>query len=131
MFEQIESLDNLVKAGPVDESDISKYEKELKVFFGEKYKHFLMKFGCLSVEYLEFYGICGENSSAPSAIFVTKKMREDLDFFPGDLIVIHEVGDGTFYCVDSNDRIFFCNYHECNKIDDSFADFLLNKIKEL
>lgn len=131
MFEQIKSKENIVKAQSVDKDTILKFENELNISFGAEYKQFLTEFGCLSIEYLEFYGICGKNKSAPSAIYVTKKMREDLDFFPENLLVIHEVGDGTFYCVDADDDIYFCTYRDCKKAEDKFEKFITEKIDKL
>jgi len=126
-----ESGCNLDVSDPVSEELLGQYEKELNISFGDEYKEFLKEFGCLSVEYLEFYGICGNNTSAPSSIFMTKKMQEDLDFFPNNLVVIFEEGDGTFYCVDYEDRIHRCSYHDCIRLDEKFSEFILARVKEL
>ncbi len=82
---------SVISAKPIDIRDIERFEKDLDFTFGNEYRKFLEQFGCLSIDYLEFYGICGNNESVPSAVYMTKRMREDLDFFPENLVVIHEV----------------------------------------
>ncbi len=122
---------SVISAKPIDIRDIERFEKDLDFTFGNEYRKFLEQFGCLSIDYLEFYGICGNNESVPSAVYMTKRMREDLDFFPENLVVIHEVGDGTFYCVDNADRIYSCSYHGCVKTDETFKEFVFSEIGKL
>ena len=116
---------------PASEKKIGQCERKLNVTFGLEYRTFLKEFGCLSIEYLEFYGLCGSNNSAPSTLHVTLKMREQIDNFPSDLVVVYENGNGSFQCVDSNDNIYFCEYNQCYKINKTFREFILQKIKGL
>ncbi|MEA3497873.1 MAG: SMI1/KNR4 family protein [Campylobacterota bacterium] len=122
---------NIEKSKPATNEIIEDTQKQLGIFFGKEYREFLKEFGCLSVEYLEFYGICGSNSSAPNMLYVTLKFREEMPSFSKELIVIYEVGEGSFYCVDKNDKIYLCNYDNCQRVDKTFREFLYEKVGEL
>jgi hypothetical protein len=131
MFNQINENKNIIRAKPVDETTVCAYEKELGVTFGQEFKTYLKEFGCISVDYLEFYGICGNNDKIPSAIHATKSMRKHLPTLPNNLVVFYEIGDGSFYCVDENDEVFLCEYDRCTKVNQTFKDFLFKTIEEI
>ncbi len=130
MYREIKNL-NIDSAKPVNDEQIIIFEKELNISFGKEFKTYLEEFGCVSKDYLEFYGICGDNNSIPSAIFATKSMRNNVLNFSKDLIVFYEIGDGSFYCVDSMDKVYLCDYDKVKDINTSFKDFITNKIKNI
>ena len=131
MYDLINKMKQPIEiSGGVKEEEILKFEKVLNVTFGYKYKQFLKKFGCLTVKYLEFYGICGENNSIPSAIHATLELRKYKNDFPDNLIVIFEVGDGTVYCIDSLDKVYKVDRHEIIDMNIYFDQFLVNSINE-
>lgn len=132
MYNDIKNMNlNIDMAKPVTEAEIVKFEAELSVKFGEEYQGFLKEFGCMSVEYLEFYGICGKNTSIPSAIHATKFMRKEVGNFSKNLIVVHEDGSGSFYCIDSDDNVYLCNFNNCEKTGKTFKAFLTQKLQGL
>lgn len=130
MYSKIKNL-NIDYAKSVSDEQINIFEKELNISFGNEFKTYLKEFGCISKDYLEFYGICGDNNSIPSAIFATKSMRNNVSGFSKDLIVFYEIGEGSFYCVDSMDKVFLCDYDKVEDIKTSFKDFIINKIKNI
>lgn len=121
----------LYKGTPATEEQINAMQRELDIGLGEEYKQFLKNFGFLSAEYLEFYGICGENNAIPSAIFATLSMREKIPNFAKDLVVIGDVGNGSFYCVDCRDNVYFCQYDEAKRLNQTLNEFLAKEIKAL
>jgi len=132
MYENIKEMKvDLVISGGISEEKIIYFSKELEIEFGIEYTSFLKEFGTLSIEYLEFLGICGENNSIPSSIYSTKKARKEIKNFRNDLIVIYEIGDGTFYAIDKEDRVFFCDYNNSELQEKSFKEFILSKIEKL
>ncbi len=132
MFERLKELNiELETTNPATDEEIVKFEKELSVKLGDKYKSFLKEFGTLEVEYFEFYGIYGDNNFLPSAVYATKYARENIENFPKDLIVFYETGDGSFYCVDENDSVFLCNYNRCNLVKQTFKQFIFTKVETL
>ncbi len=132
MYDNLKNIGLELDVGkPVSDNEISKFEQILSIKFGHEYEKFLKEFGCLSVDYLEFYGICGNNNSIPSAIHATKVMRREINNFSKDLIVVMETGDGSFYALDSNDNVYFCNYTRCKRIDKTFKEFIFEKLEEI
>jgi len=132
MFEKLKDFEvELELTDPANNEDIISFEKELSLRLGDEYKSFLKEFGTLEVEYFEFYGVCDDNNSLPSAIYATKYAREKIKNFPKDLIVFYETGDGSFYCVNEDDSVFLCNYNRCNSIKKSFKEFIFEKVRTL
>jgi hypothetical protein len=132
MFSDIKRMNLEIEiANPVSDEEIQSFENELSIKFGSEFKAFLREFGCLSVEHLEFYGICGNNKSVPSAIFRTKEERKNMLMFPNNLVVIFEDGGENTYCIDSNDQIYLCRNSHCDKIGMKFSEFLLSMLYEL
>lgn len=121
----------LYKGTPASDEQISAMQKQLGLTLGEEYKQFLKNFGFLNAEYLEFYGICGENNAIPSAIFATLSMREKIPNFAKDLIVIGDVGDGNFYCIDCKDNVYYCQYDKVNRLNQTLGEFLAKEIQAL
>jgi len=132
MYSELKKLGlELETTKSVSIEEINKFEKELSLTFGEELKAYLQEFGCLGVEYLEFYGICGENRSIPSMVHATKSMRNEIDNFPNNLVVFYEDGSGAFYALDESDNVYVCNYNKCEKIEMKLKNFLLQQLKGL
>lgn len=128
MFKKLKKLNiELESTKPATTEEIKEFEKELSIKLGHEYKSFLKEFGSLEMEYIEIYGIYSTNKAIPSALFSTIYARENIKEFPKDLIVFYEAGDGSFYCVDSKDSVFVCNYNRCNSIEKSFKTFIFEK----
>jgi len=132
MYNKLKELNQkLNTTASINEDIILKFEDELSIKFGIEFKTYLKEFGCLRIKYIEFYGICGDNKSIPSAIYATISMRENINGFPQDLIVFYEDGDGSFNCIDSSDNVYICNYNNCQKTNQTLSEFIYNKVKEL
>ena len=131
MYSKLNNNQNITKAKPVTDGEIAKFEQELSTTFGDEFRTYLKEFGCISIDYLEFYGICGGNDKIPSAIHATKAMRKHITALPINLVVFYEIGDGSFYCVDNDDEVFFCEYDRCTKANQKFKDFLFKTIGEI
>lgn len=135
----IKALENQAKAlniafdkgTPATDEEISTMQEKLGINLGEEYKQFLKEFGFLNMGYLEFYGICGDNNAIPSAIFATLSMREKIPNFTRDLIVIGDIGNGSFYCIDCKDNVYFCQYDEAKKLNQTLGEFLSNQMQKL
>lgn len=130
MYSKLKKLDINYSAG-VKEEDILKFENRLNVKFGYRYKEFLKEFGCLSMKYLEFYGICGNNSSVPSAIHATLERRKLNNNFPLNMIVIFETGNGVVYTIDAHDKVYKFDLNEVVNTKVYFDQFIINEIQKL
>ena len=124
----MKKLENLLaslsfeQSRPAANNEIQRHERNLKIGFGPIYRKFLSKFGCLAVGPNEIYGVCGDNTSIPSAIHATLSARKDPGF-PRNLLVIGDDGSGRKFCIDSHDNVFVCDRNTCTKSGQSFEDF--------
>lgn len=132
MYSKIKKLDlNLEVSSRATNEDIENFENNLSLKLGEEYKSFLLEFGTLEVEYLEFYGFTKNEESSLNAQKITKEHRKSVENFPKNLLVFFDAGDGSYYCVNSNDEVFRCIYNRCSKLDVTFKKFLYQKIESL
>ncbi len=132
MYSEIKKLNlDFELTNHVIDKDINDFERKLNIKLGNEYKSFLLEFGTLEVEYLEFYGIFKDNNVLPSAIHSTLYHRSIIENFPNNLIVFFESGDGSFFCVDKDDEVYKCTYNRCNKLEKKFKNFLIDRIKGL
>jgi antitoxin YobK len=124
------------------EEQILLVEKELQTLFPPSYKAFLKKFGCLSFEAEEFYGMTPDGinaNSIPSVFFATKSARSRGDA-SDKMILIKTTGYGPNFCIDMNEAndqgeapvyevpLSFKRDGQKNKVADNFADFFYNEI---
>jgi hypothetical protein len=119
------------QALPVLEADIEKFEIEMGLQFGKQYRAFLKEFGALSVAYIEFYGICGNNDAIPSAIHATKMNRKYSAAFPRDVMVVMDRGDGVSYVINQSDHVYLYENEVLKALNISFFDLTIQKISDL
>ncbi len=132
MYDEIKLFDlNIEASGSVEKNIIEKYEKELGLEFGIQYKIFLEVFGCLNIEYLEFYGICGNNNSIPSSIHATKELRKYKMNLPSDFVLFYEIGNGISYCTNNKDEVYKLDLDNITNTNKDFKQFILDEIKKL
>ena len=132
MYDELKQLNLTIESsGSVQENIIVDFEKELDTKFGSQYKEFVKEFGCLNVEHLEFYGICGNNKSIPSAMHATKELRKYKVNLPSDFIVFYELGDGIYYCTNREDQVWKIDLNTIIKTNKTFKQFVLDEIKKL
>ena len=93
------NLDLAQFAGPVPFEEVWVAENGLEVTFPNSYREFLQRYGAGSFGGRPVYGLGVPENSLPSVIFATQIMREADDFFPADLIVIQDTGEGDILCL--------------------------------
>jgi hypothetical protein len=90
---------------PASDELIQKAEQFLGLTFPSDYRHFLKRWGTLSIGPLEFYGTCDDdfvNSSVPDAIWYTMRERQDVDL-PTNLVILYDNNGVEYYCLDTTD----------------------------
>jgi hypothetical protein len=85
--------------GPVPYEEVWVAEGELGVTFPESYREFLQKYGAGSFGGQEIYGLGMPARGVPNVVWATEAMRASDDFFPGDLVVLQETGQGDLLCL--------------------------------
>jgi hypothetical protein len=127
--------------GPKSEAFVAKAEAALDLVFPPTYRRFLRELGCGDIGGLEIYGIVDDdfvNSSVPDGIWLTLENRKVIRLNPA-VIIISDVGDGTFYGIDTSERnaegespvrIYSVNGEYSEKEADDFGAFLLKEVRE-
>lgn len=87
------------------ESSIPGYEKIMQVTFGDQLKAYILKLGYIAYRHIELYGINADQGVESDMVKTTKRLHKSFPFLKG-LIAIENQGDGDYYFVDQNDRIY-------------------------
>ncbi len=85
--------------GPIPFEEVWVAENLLGVTFPDSYREFLQRYGAGSFAGLPVYGLGVPDDTLPSVVFATNALRESDDFFPGDLVVIQDSGQGDLLCL--------------------------------
>lgn len=134
--------EEILTTGGVISSLILQAEQKLKIKFTEDYKYFLEKFGCLSFEGEEFYGLTNDELNAdaiPCVIFATEsaRMRGDIS---QSMVFVKSSGYGPLFSIDLSGAssvspvvetsLSYKRDKEVNVVAESFGDFFYNEIKD-
>lgn len=89
----------------IDTSMLEQAEKTIGIHFGEELTEYLLKYGYLGFEYVEFFGMNSRQGLKSDLIEQTLYMHK---YFPvtSDLIAIENQGEGDYYLVDSEDAVY-------------------------
>ena len=113
----------------ISESEIPVYEDALGVKFGEQLKEYILKYGYLAYEHIEFNGVNANEKLDSDMIKNTKNIRNISDKIK-DFIVVENQGDGDYYLIDSNDNMYefiLDGSSELKKIDMDFSQYINNR----
>ena len=84
---------------------ISELESKLKTRFGEQLKKYVTEYGYLGYKHVELFGVNNHQGINSDMIKKTLRLYERFEKTRG-LIAIEDQGDGDYYLVDSNDKVF-------------------------
>ncbi|MBF6614712.1 MAG: SMI1/KNR4 family protein [Chloroflexi bacterium] len=93
------NLDLADFVGPIPFEEVWVAENLLGVTFSDSYREFLQRYGAGSFAGLPVYGLGVPDDTLPSVVFATNALRKSDDFFPGDLVVIQDSGQGDLLCL--------------------------------
>ena len=85
--------------GPVPFEEVWVAEGQLEVTFPQSYREFLQRYGAGSFGGRQVYGLGVPDTGLPSVVYATQALRESDDFFPGDLVVVEDTGEGDLLCL--------------------------------
>lgn len=107
----IQEIDHLLKdlgafvAGGQSEEMVSAAETKLGVFFPPSFREYLLKWGNVSCEGYEYYGLTRnddfDNGSTPNCVWFTLKKRHDVGL-PHSLVVFRNINDEEYICIDTD-----------------------------
>lgn len=113
-----------------NDQSIEQVEENLGVKFSEEYKDYLKEFGAVTFYGTELSGIT-ENKYT-NVEFLTKKMRDYYSNMPTEYYVIEDMlSDHAFVVSNKKGEIFIYANMKAKKINNSFCEFIEERIKEL
>jgi hypothetical protein len=74
-------------------------EQTLGVTFPESYKDFLQKYGAGTFGGKLVFGLGVPDTNLPNVVYATLDMQAQDDWFPADLVVISDTGEGDLLCL--------------------------------
>lgn len=86
-------------AGPVPFEEVWVAENQLGVTFPSSYREFLQRYGAGAFGGQPIYGLGVSAEGLPHIVWATEALRASDDFFPGDLVVIQDTGEGDILCL--------------------------------
>lgn len=89
----------------IDVGMLEQAEKAIGVCFGEGLKEYLLEYGYLGYEYVEFFGI-NSNQGLKSDLVEQSLYIHKYFSATSNLIAIENQGDGDYYLVDSKDAVY-------------------------
>lgn len=119
------TLDNFVeKYGVVStlysvpEDKIPKYENMLSVKMGPQLKRYILNYGLLMYKYIRLFGINYIQDDSSDMVTETLFLHKEFGNKTRNLIAIEDQGDGDYYLVDEEDRVFrfIC---DCNELEET------------
>ena len=85
--------------GPVAYEEVWVAEGQLGVTFPDSYREFLQKYGAGSFGGHQIYGLGVPDTGLPNVVWATEAVRASDDFFPADMVVIQDTGQGDLLCL--------------------------------
>lgn len=123
---------------------VNKAEKALEIKLPFQYRDFVERYGALSFDGTEIYGVTSDNfqnGKIPNGIWYTLDERKKYNL-PKQLLIIYHTGAEEYFCLDFSKlneegepavvAYAFCvdvEYQTYEKIADDFGDFLLDMLK--
>lgn len=121
--DEVEKLENMVT-----ETFLQKVEEILKMKIGNELKSYILNFGYLALEYVEFYGINPDQGFDSDLVTQTLYLHK---YFPQtcNLIAFENQGDGDYFLVDENDKMFEFDsaLKELKSINQTLEDYILDR----
>lgn len=89
----------------IEREDIEKYEKIIKQPFGPMIKNYILNYGYLGLDSIEFYGITTSQKENSDLITQTLYLHKTYDTTK-NYIAFENLGDGVYTLLDSNDMTY-------------------------
>lgn len=114
----------------VQSTDFSLFESEMLVPMGEQLGEYILTYGYLGYEFVEFLGINSKMMENSTMVKETKYLHKYFDKTNG-LIAFENQGDGNYFLVDKNDNMY--NYlsscDELKVLNMKLFDYIMDRIK--
>ncbi len=103
----IRSINGIHIQGSHTDEEILNAETALSIKFPNEFIFYLKKFGCISFDGIEYYGLTGdvdfESSGIPNFVWFTLKKRRQLGF-PNEYLIFKNDNGEIYYCLSNNEN---------------------------
>lgn len=114
----------------VQSTDFSFFESEMLVPMGEQLREYILTYGYLGYEFVEFLGINSKMMENSTMVKETKYLHKYFEKTNG-LIAFENQGDGNYFLVDKDDYMY--NYlsscDELKVLNMKLFDYIMDRIK--
>ncbi len=116
----------------ITEKEIPQYEATLGAKIGPQLKGYIIDYGYLGYEYIEFYGINSIQGEGSDMVKKTLFLHQQFPKTQG-MIAFEDQGDGDYYLVDSTDRVyrFIYSYDELVDTGLSLHEYILTRFESV
>ena len=116
----------------INETDINLYERKIGICFGDQLIQYLLKYGYLGFEYIEFYGINskqGYNSDMVKQTLYLHKYYEATKPY----IAFENCGEGDYILVDSEDNVYkyISETNQLSNLGIKLFDYILSQFESI
>lgn len=112
----------------VSDSFLPEMESIIGVKIGEQLKGYILNYGYLGYEFIEFFGVNNAQKINSDMIRRTAYLHEQFDITRG-LIALEDQGDGDYYLVNGEDMVyrFIADSKELFATDLKLNDYILKR----
>lgn len=128
----IDSNDVTYTTRLVDKCVIKEAEDKIGIKFGKQLREYILKYGYLSYEFAELYGINSNQNLDSDMVKQTVYLHK---YFPEteSLIAIENQGEGDYFLVDKDDNIFEydSDLKELIDLKKKLFDYIFDRFEEI
>lgn len=131
LTEFIHNNDVLKTNNIVDSALVNEIQKQIGITMGEQLKEYILKYGFLIYESVEFYGVNSKQKMKSDLVIQTLYLHKYF-FLTKQFYAIGDKGDGLYCLVDSSDNVFEYDSEDniLNKTNKKLFDYILSRFEE-
>lgn len=116
----------------INEDFLQKVESTIGIKMGQELKEYLLQYGYLGYEFIEFYGVNSRQNLKSDMVTQTLYLHK---YFPQtqSYVAIENQGEGDYYLVDSQDIVyeFISENNTLNNTRLKLFDFILSRFQSV
>lgn len=120
----------ILKENQSDDS-ISNVEDKFKFKFDTDYKEYLKKFGLISFESMEVFGIGVKENSYLNVLKNTLDAKNEANSFPDNSVVLEYIGEANYVIYTMNKGVYQYSSDSLSLIKDNLEKYLLMRFDEV
>jgi hypothetical protein len=132
LAEFIEKNDQvLIKKNVVTSADLTSAESELGFSFDSDYAEYLLKYGKITYESMELYGLGVPDKSYLNVVSATKNLVSKFTNWPSNAVVLEDLAEDNYIVYVMNAGVFQFAPIECEKVSNSLEEYIMMRVDEV